>query len=633
MMLLLFGAMRLRAQVPEFPDTLSRQQVIARTERFSSTHTTSFFADYRLDQPFVAGIIRTYLQSSTSLFGSPATRDQIDAMFDLQYQLPSAMRMFVLGEGTLTNDVRNGTQLIDGLNNTAASFLAVGGRFVDGEGNRVGAAFGGAYNRQLNVEDAGGAVYGEAFAHADLGGYQAQLSSQGRWYNITPRHNSNAYVDLHVLRQYDSGSSADFQFRYDLINTDLYVKRPEELILQMGGLTYDGLQARSEGRLRLNSLFTYAADDNLIFDAMLGLASTSVRQEEMTDGLPPLPTLPDPYRYDRADLGINASVAAKWYLPLFYLNLRLEYSNSEQQNTVDATAAVSDVDLKKTRETSAQNDYVARQLLLTGTSELRFSRRDTLSASASVGIYRYDTPSPTNFFDKDEQSIQGGLRYSHAFSPMLSAALYGQVYLTHLVYLFGENSNDNNWNRVFRLAPSVWYSPGASFENFFEAEVLANYTQYDFDEETSATVRGRSFRSLRLRDSVRFGLTQTLRMAAHGDFQIAERGSFSWIRFTESLLERNRTDVADAELQSLGIEGMIFCVGGRISRVENFRTDPNDILEPYSDQTSIGPTARLELRISERSTVQFNGWWEHRFEGGVHVGTVPTLFMNVAMKL
>jgi hypothetical protein len=628
-----FHALVASAQVPEFPDTLSRQEAIARTERFSSTHTTSFFADYHLDQPYLAGIVRTYLQSSTSLLGLPATRDQIDAMVDVQYQLPSSMRLFMLGEGTLTNDVKNGAQLIPGLNNTAATFLGVGGRVVDQSGNRIGAAVGAAYNRQLNVEDAGGALYGEAFAHADLGDYQAQFSGQGRWYNIAPRHNSNAYLDLHVQRQYDSGSATDLEIRYETINTDLYIKRAEELILQSGGLTYDGLQTRNEGRLRVSSSFTYAADDNLIFDAALALANTNVRQEEVTDGLPPLPRDPSPYRYNRGDLTINAALAVKWYLPHFVANVRIEYSNSEQRNTVDPTGTISDIELRKTRETSAENDYVARQLLLAGTTEYRLSRWDTISTTGSIGIYRYDTPSPLNAFDKDEQSIQGGLRYAHAFDRHLGAALNGQVFLTHLVYLFGENSNDNNWNRVFRFGPSVWYNPGPEFQNYFDAAVLANYTQYDFEIESSTNVRGRSFRELRLSDSLRFNITRTLGMLVFGDLRISDRGSFSWTRFAESLLERNRTEGLESELQSSGIEGLLFGVGGRLSRVKSFRAGATGDLEPYSDQTSIGPTARLELRLSERSSVQFTGWWEHRFEESVLVGTVPTLFMNIAMKL
>ena len=75
------AAVALRAQVPEFPDSLVRQQVLARTERYEATHTTSLWTDYRLAPGVVDGTLRTYLTSSTTLLGDPTTRDQADAAY------------------------------------------------------------------------------------------------------------------------------------------------------------------------------------------------------------------------------------------------------------------------------------------------------------------------------------------------------------------------------------------------------------------------------------------------------------------------------------------------------------------------------------------------------------------------
>jgi hypothetical protein len=253
--------------------------------------------------------------------------------------------------------------------------------------------------------------------------------------------------------------------------------------------------------------------------------------------------------------------------------------------------------------------------------------------NASVAIYRYDTPSLTNYFDKDEQSIQGQIRYARSFSPMLDFAIYGQVFLTHLVYLLGQNSNDNNWNRVFRLAPSVDYRLGESFGNYLETEVLANYTQYDFEGRTQS-IRGRSFRELHLRDSMSLAISGSLRLVGQGDLRISERGSFNWTEFAESPLERTRTEGLEAELVTGAVEGTLFGVGGRLSRVKNYRVDARTAaLEPFSDRTSFGPTARFEARLSEWTEVIFSGWWEHRFEESRLVGRTPILFLTVGMKL
>jgi hypothetical protein len=218
------------------------------------------------------------------------------------------------------------------------------------------------------------------------------------------------------------------------------------------------------------------------------------------------------------------------------------------------------------------------------------------------------------------------------FSPRLSFAIYGQMFLTHLVYLFGENSNDNNWNRVFRLSPSVRYDLGRSFQTNLEAEVLANYTQYDFEGRTQ-TIRGRSFRQMRLRDSTALAITGTLVLAVQGDLQIFERGSFDWIKFAESPLERTRIEGAEAALTTTAVAGIEFSAGGRLSRAKTYTASASGEMLPATDHTSFGPTARIRLRLSELSDVQFYGWWEHRFENSELVDRVPTLFLTVGVKL
>jgi hypothetical protein len=294
---------------------------------------------------------------------------------------------------------------------------------------------------------------------------------------------------------------------------------------------------------------------------------------------------------------------------------------------------VNEQELKSRRATNAQNDFIAQQLLLAGQGQYRIARYDTVEMNGSIAIYRYDTPSSLNFFDKDGQSIQGQVRYARSFSPMLDFAIYAQMFLTHLVYLSGQNSNDNNWNRVFRIAPSVNYRLGGSFANYLETEVLANYTQYDFEGRTQ-TIRGRSFRELHLLDSLSLSITETLQLIGRGDLRVSERGSFNWTEFAESPLERTRTEGLEAELASSAIDGLLFGVGGRLSRVKNYRSDPRTVvLEPFSDRTSFGPTARFQARLSERTEVIFSGWWEHDFEESRLVGRTPILFLTVGMKL
>ena len=621
-----------RAQVPDLPDSLAGQHLVIRTERFASTHTTSLAGDYRVESPFTRGTVRTFMLSSTSLLGSVTTKDQIDAVVDLEYLLPGAMRLMVLTEGTLSNDVRNNLSTLPGINNTASTFAGIGGRYTDAAGTRIGVAVGGAYNRQLNVEDAGLALYGELAAALDLGDYRVMLDGTGRWQNLAPRHNANGALRARVDRQYDEGAYGSLDLSLDATKTDLYLKRPEQDVLQFGGLSFDALQSRAETRVRVAPQLHYPVSDDLAFDLLATIGTVTLGQQERPDELPPLSRDPVPFHFGRGDLETGVVIAAQWRPRSVLFDARLEYVAREQRNTVDPVGDASEIELRRRRESGAQNDFVSRQLQLAGNTQVLLGAFDTVGVNASASIYRYDTPSRTNYFDRDEQVFQAQLRYARSFSANLSFSLTGQVFVTHLVYLFGQNSNDNNWNRVFRIFPSVRYELPGVARNRFEAEVLANYTDYDFEGRTQ-NVRGRSYRELRLRDSLDVTISSTLGLSARGEVRISERGSFSWGRFAESLLERTRTEGLEAEAYSGVVGGMTFAAGGRLARAKSFRVGSTNDLEPYSDITSFGPTARVRADVGERTQVEGSGWWEHRFEESTLVARVPWLFLTISVRL
>lgn len=620
------------AQVPDLPDTLHGQHLVIRTERFASTHTTSLAGDYRVESPTARGTVRTFMLSSTSLLGSVTTKDQVDAVVDLEYLLPGPMRLMVLTEGTLSNDVRNNLSTLPGINNTASTFAGVGGRYTDAAGTRFGLAVGGAYNRQLNVEDAGLALYGELAAALDLGDYRVMLDGTGRWQNLAPRHNANGAFRARVDREYDEGAHGSLDLTIDATRTDLYLKRPEQDVLQFGGLSFDALQSRAETRVRVSPQLHYPVADDLAFDLVATVATVTLGQQERPDELPPLSRDPVPFHFGRGDLETGVVIGAQWRPATVSFDARLEYVAREQRNTVDPVGVASEIELRRRRETGAQNDFVSRQLQVAGNAQALLGDFDTVGVNASASIYRYDTPSRTNFFDRDEQVFQTQLRYARRFSRNLSLSLTGQVFVTHLVYLFGQNSNDNNWNRVFRIVPSVRYEVPGVARNRFEAEVLANYTDYDFEGRTQ-NVRGRSYRELRLRDSLDITISSTLGLSARGEVRISERGSFSWGRFAESLLERTRTEGLEAEAFTTAVGSLTFAAGGRLARAKSFRVGSTNDLEPYSDITSFGPTARVLADVGERSRLEGSGWWEHRFEESTLVARVPWLFLTVSVRL
>ena len=152
-------------------------------------------------------------------------------------------------------------------------------------------------------------------------------------------------------------------------------------------------------------------------------------------------------------------------------------------------------------------DNSSNRLQLLGELSTPVGRRDSLAVYASVSRFQYDTPDTNNFDDRDELRINTQFTYGRQFHRSLRLEVQASVSLYHMVYIFGERSADNSWNRIIRLRPVVHFSPSQRMEWHNAFEVLANYVDYDFDKLAIQT-RSFVFRKFAWDDSLRYAITR-----------------------------------------------------------------------------------------------------------------------------
>jgi len=631
--LLLFSivcAGRAEAQETIVPDTLIPAGLRSSTERFEGTQATTLSLDHLLNFSLVDLRARALYHSTTSLPGERQTRDQLDAMVDALTAGTAPLRPLVHAEGTLTTDVR---ALGDGsgATTTATALGGFGTQLRDTLGNWIAATVGGGYSRQLNREDYGPALYSEGHGRFDMESYLLSLDGAGRWSSTAPRTNINAQLAAQLDHQGEEGDRLTLRTTGSLISSDLYLRAPGSDTLPPTALV-GGILRRAEREVEAAALVhTLLTDDiGLLLDATA--SSRVVERAERAEEGSSSNAIVSPFQLLHDEVGLRLATAMVWTPEDGAGTVRLEYETKEERNTVTAaSSSIGPVDLERRRQADAQGDFTGVQLRLSTEATWRPTARDTLHAGALIGIYRYDTPSALNAFDRDEQTIQAGLGYGRFFDRSLQASVVVQTFLTHLVYLFGENSNDNNRTVILRFAPSVRYAPGERFENLLGAEVTANYTVYDF-EDRAGTIRGRSFRSLALRDSLRLRAGRGVELRSVGELRVGDRAIYDGARFAERPVERTRTGTLIGDLLfNLG-DGVTLGGGVRYSHLTVLRAPPlQGALEPFSSQASIGPTFRLEAFPTPNVSVSANGWLEHRLsEGDTPAVRIPWLTLTAA---
>lgn len=180
-------------------------------------------------------------------------------------------------------------------------------------------------------------------------------------------------------------------------------------------------------------------------------------------------------------------------------------------------------------------DNSSSRIIMYADLRSKIGKGDSLTLYISTSKFQYDTPDTNNFDDRDELRINTRASYLHRFSSELSLELQASVNLYHMVYIFGERSADNNWNRIFYLRPIIFYQPfkKVTFNQSFE--VLSNYVDYDFDDVVVST-KSFVFRKFAMTDSLHWQVLPRTFLLVDYRLQLEENGQLSWERWSEKIL-------------------------------------------------------------------------------------------------
>ncbi len=260
----------------------------------------------------------------------------------------------------------------------------------------------------------------------------------------------------------------------------------------------------------------------------------------------------------------------------YVLNLR---SNEESQdNEEDFTDSQS-----KRTALGLQADY-------------RLDQHKSLNLSLDFVKLQYDTPDENNLDDRDEQRFIINLGYRHRFSPYLTLNWLTYVYLLHQVYIYEQRSINNHWNRVFKLNPNLVYQY-KRLRNTLSTEVLANYTVYDFEEQTADT-RSFVFRKYSFADSLRYRIIGQIHIGIFTRYELEDKGSFFKSDFAQQVVQSYRSRFINLFLENRYFFRFYVRVGYTRYKRKEWRHIPQR--RHYRTITNEGPYVRLQYHSSNR---------------------------------
>lgn len=167
-------------------------------------------------------------------------------------------------------------------------------------------------------------------------------------------------------------------------------------------------------------------------------------------------------------------------------------------------------------------------------NSLKLGERDQVGLNASVQKFRYETSNTVNNNDHDQLRWQTTLSHQHRFSRELNVRWRASAFLNHFVYISGQFSSGNNWERTFQLYPEVSYRPGPTFGFKQGFIVRAKYQTFDFDDAATSNRNIVNRQFVLLHESY-FHLTSRDRVELEFDMELAEQGRLFFEKWQQTL--------------------------------------------------------------------------------------------------
>jgi hypothetical protein len=306
----------------------------------------------------------------------------------------------------------------------------------------------------------------------------------------------------------------------------------------------------------------------------------------------------------------------------------VRYQEREERHGIKALPDISESVIDAQERSAKRLANLARRTSVGSRVSLRASADHAVDVSGSAAILRYDTPDLANTDDRDELLFTVGIGSEHVLSRYLTLWLSVDAAFNHLVYLHRFQSANNNWHRVLRFSPKVSYQPTSSFRTTNAAEVLAQYTVYDF-EDLAVQIRSFSFRQASWVDSTLITLSPRLALEMSGSLRLYERGILRWAEFRERPQHAFVETSWWTEIVYRMQDHVYFSVGFRYFMLQRYRYEGRTRIFEQR-QGSSGPTTEVYWNVPSFGQISLSGWREtQRASAGGAAFSNVTLSANI----
>ena len=461
----------------------------------------------------------------------------------------------------------------------------------------------------------------------DLSGYKTNFYGRFSEDLITPRKGESHAAILSIEKTFVERTRDNLRAQFIRNRRDFYFPT-DSLVASEFGVT-NNIEQRIEEIVDVTNQLDYDAGPNFLFTFSANLRNRVISKNiNYKLSTPPFSTLFDT---DITEFKLDAFVQGQYRSERTNAVFRFLYGERDEDHEARPFSGVdrSLFDLRQNSERRKNNS--TRRTALSGNAQLSLSPGNLLALSGFASLLRYDTPSAGNTDDRDELLMIYGISDQQKLGNNLAFTISADAVLNHIVYLFSDRSANNNWNRVFRLAPRIEYRPSSRLKSTNAFEVLANYTVYDFEDQVFS-VRSFSFRQFSFIDSTTYQLSRRMALDVSARVKLYERGQLRWREFKERPVNYFQDRTYFGQLRYTPDANVTVAVGFRYFSLTRFGYQDRERV--FDNRlTNYGPTCLIDWSMNRNSRVLLTGWYEIQAQTSIPSTSVSNLAMNIVLGL
>jgi hypothetical protein len=444
--------------------------------------------------------------------------------------------------------------------------------------------------------------------------------------DLDPRKKNLIISRLYFDKSFnDNLARNEFEGFFSRIRKDFYFPADAATISQFGAP--NNLEKRTESIIKGFDRFDYSITPNVLFYINLNPYYRDIIKENLY--IPKVSTS-SPGIYDTRiqELSVSGDAALQFEYDKVNFQLKTSYYERDEKHFLINPDRIASVFVKEKENLEASKNNHSSRFKLDGNFYYNPTLANRFELSASSSLLRYDTPSETNFDDRDELNLVVYLAHRYDNLKNFQIITSVDMNLYHTVYIFSEKSANNNWNRVLRFTSRNVFTPFKALRTSNTFSVLANYTVYDYEDLVS-TVKSYSFRQFNYKDSTILRFTRFWGMDIYGELKLYERGELNWNAFSERPLNYFEDKIINSQLNYFFNKFIIVSAGYRFFEQRRYNyVEGERIFNTYI--RTYGPLVKLNVDFKNNSRIEFVGSYDYYdYYGKQPSSSTGNLYINV----